>query len=71
MNFTKATLDLAIANDDKETIFLFLDPITAKLASMIKAGVLIENVKRHLTNNGITGKANDMIIELTLLKGAK
>lgn len=64
----KAKLDQAIKNDDKAVISEMLNPVIEKLANMIKAGVLIKNVKRNLENSGITGKACDMIAEMAQIR---
>ena len=64
----KVKLNLAIKNDDKAVISQMLNPVIEKLAQMIQAGVLIKNVKAHLSNNGITGKACDMISEMAVIR---
>jgi len=64
----KSKLDQAIKNNDKAVIAEMLNPVIEKLASMIKAGVLIKNVKRSLVNSGITGKACDMIAEMAQIR---
>ena len=64
----KAKLDIAIKNDDKAVISEMLNPVIEKLASMIKAGVLIKNVKRNLVSSGITGNACDMIAEMAQIR---
>lgn len=64
----KAKLDQAIKNDDKKVIAEMLNPVIEKLASMIKAGVLIKNVRRNLENSGITGKACEMITEMATIR---
>jgi len=64
----KAKLEEAIKNDDKAAILEIFGPVLDKLASMIQCGTLIRNVKAHLSNNGITGKACDMITEIAIIR---
>ena len=64
----KAKLDKAIAEDNKGVITEMLNPIIEKLSQMFVGGVLMSNVKRHLSNKGITGKACDMIAEMALVR---
>ena len=64
----KIKLDKAIAEDDKPVIMEMLNPVIEKLSLMILQVVLIKNVKRHLENNGITGKACDMIAEMATIR---
>ena len=64
----KAKLDKAIKANDKAVIMEMLSPLIEKLAGMIQAGVLIRNVKAHLSNNGITGKACEMIAEMAVIR---
>jgi hypothetical protein len=64
----KATFALAVKNDDKETLLKMLSPLIEKLSKMIIAGVLIKNVKLHLCNNGITGKASEMVAEMAQVR---
>lgn len=64
----KAKLDKAIKENDKVVIMEMLNPLIEKLAGMIQAGVLIKNVKAHLSNNGITGKACEMIAEIAVIR---
>ena len=64
----KTKLDKAIAEDNKPVIMEMLNPVIEKLSVMILQGVLVKNVKRHLENNGITGKACDMIAEMAVIR---
>ena len=64
----KIKLNKAIAEDNKPVIMEMLNPLIEKLSVMILQGVLIKNVKRHLSNNGITGKACDMISEMAAIR---
>ncbi len=64
----KTKLDNAIATNNKPVIMAMLSPVIEKLSNMIIDGVLIKNVKAHLSNNGITGKACDMISEMAIIR---
>jgi len=67
----KARFDLAVKNDDKASLMLMLNPLIEKLSTMIIAGTLIKTVKAHLSNNGITGKACDMLTEMAVIRAEK
>ncbi len=58
----------AIKEDDKATLMEMIGPLLDKLANMIVSGTLIENVKAHLSNNGLKGEAMNMITEMAVIR---
>jgi len=45
-----------------------MSPVIDQLVEMLQAGVLVKNVKRHLENKGITGKACEMVTEMAIIR---
>lgn len=58
----------AVKNDDKKVLMEMMSPVIDQLVEMLQAGVLVKNVKRHLENKGITGKACEMVAEMAIIR---
>lgn len=70
-NMNSKKLKELLKKEDKTEALKVLNPVIQFLSDMINSGVLLKNVKRHLENKGITGKACNNLIELAKLRAEK